>query len=277
MSRRRSPADTTRRRSVPATRPRNLGVNALIARLPTSRPCICLDYDGTLVPIASKPELATFEESGRVLLRNLARHMPLAIVSGRARAALRSLVGVRGLVYVGNHGLEIAGPRIIHLARPPRNWRGDLERMTRAIEASAPPNVVVERKGLSVSIHYRLLDGATRRRWVRQTWTRLTAWSAAQHLHAVRGKAVFELRPFGGWNKGSAVRWLLSQPSWRGRTPIYLGDDMTDEDAFEAVRADGIGILVGPPRITAAKYRVSDWNAARELLGKWLFAMSRSV
>lgn len=265
---------TARQRPPRTTRPRNLAIGALIDRLPTRRPCACLDYDGTLVPMAPRPDLAFFDAPGRELLRALGRQMPVAIVSGRARSTLRSLVRVRGLVYVGNHGLEIAGPGISHVAKPHRNWHIELERMVRAIESSAPPGVLIERKGLTASVHYRLVKGATRPRWVRRTATRLASWCAANRVHVVRGKAVFELRPLGGWDKGHAVRWLLSQPAWRNRTPVYLGDDTTDEDAFEAIRSNGIGVLVGPSRMSAARYRVPNWAAARTLLQRWLVAIS---
>jgi trehalose-phosphatase len=93
----------------------------------------------------------------------------------------------------------------------------------------------------------------------------------------VRGKAVYELRPPLDWNKGAAVRWLLSRPGMADRTPVYLGDDTTDEDAFRVVRENGIGILVGPPRRSAARYRLSGPAEVRRLLARWQTTRDRSM
>jgi trehalose-phosphatase len=231
---------------------------------------LCLDYDGTLVPIAARPHLATFDDAGRRLLRALARHIPIAIVSGRSRARLRGLVGVRSLIYVGNHGLEISGPRIRHRPEVPAAWRRDLKRLLKFIEADAPPGGLVERKGVTASIHYRLVSVANRRRWLPRLRSRLAAETATGRFRVVHGKAVLELRPPVDWNKGEAVRWLLARPALRDRTPVYLGDDATDEDAFRAVRMNGVGVLVGRPRRSAAHYRLTGPADVRALLVRWL-------
>ncbi|MFZ5877525.1 MAG: trehalose-phosphatase [Nitrospirota bacterium] len=231
---------------------------------------LCLDYDGTLVPIADRPEQATFDDSGRRLLRNLARRVPIAIVSGRARAALRSLIGVPSLYYVGNHGLEISGPRVRLRAPLPPDWPRKLERLLTTIESDAPIGVLIERKGPTASVHYRLVAPADRRRWLSALRAQLAKSTAAGRLRVVRGKAVLELRPPGHWHKGAAVRWLTERPAFAGRTPVYVGDDATDEDAFRAIRRDGIGVLVGPPRRSAARYCLPDPDHVRGLIEHWL-------
>jgi trehalose-phosphatase len=88
---------------------------------------------------------------------------------------------------------------------------------------------------------------------------------------------VYELRPPLDWDKGAAVRWLLSRPGMADRTPVYLGDDTTDEDAFRVVRENGIGILVGPPRRSAARYRLSGPAEVRRLLAHWQTTRDRSA
>jgi alpha,alpha-trehalase len=241
----------------------------LARRLADRRVFLCLDYDGTLVPIAARPQLATFDHAGRRLLRALARHMPIAIVSGRSRTAVRGLVGVATLMYVGNHGLEISGPRIRHRPEVPAAWRRDLNRLLKLIEADAPPGGMVERKGVTASIHYRLVSVPDRRRWLPRLRSRLAAEAATGRVRVVHGKAVLELRPPVDWNKGEAVRWLLARPALRDRTPVYLGDDATDEDAFRAVRMGGVGVLVGRPRRSAARYRLTGPAEVRELLVRW--------
>jgi alpha,alpha-trehalase len=253
-----------------AGRPIRISPAVLAHRVTTRSVLLCLDYDGTLVPIASRPELATFDESGRRLLRALARRMPIAIVSGRARAALRTLVGVPSLYYVGNHGLEISGPGVRLRAPYPATWTAELERLLVAIESDAPPGALVERKGPTASVHYRLVDAAARRRWLPVLRARLAGPADAGRLRVVRGKAVIELRPPGHWHKGAAVRWLLERPRFRGRVPVYLGDDTTDEDAFRAIRRNGVGVLVGPSRRTAARYGLPGPDHVRRFIAHCL-------
>jgi trehalose-phosphatase len=251
-------------------RPVIVDPDTLARRLALRPVFLCLDYDGTLVPIAPRPSQAIFDDEGRRLLRALARRVPTAIVSGRARTTLRALVGVPALVYVGNHGLEISGPHLRHDTVVPRGWRRDLDRLLALIEADAPPGAVVERKGVTASVHYRLVGASHRRRWLPALRARLRSDVVRGGLRVVRGKAVVELRPPVDWDKGTAVRWLLSCPALAGRTPVYVGDDATDEDAFRAVRTNGIGVLVGRPRRSAARYRLPGPADVRGLLVRWL-------
>jgi trehalose-phosphatase len=253
-----------------AGRPIRISPAVLAKRLAKRSVLLCLDYDGTLVPIAARPEQGTFDDPGRRLLRRLARRIPIAIVSGRARAALRKLVGVPSLYYVGNHGLEIAGPGVRLRAPLPATWPRELERLLTGIESDAPPGVLIERKGPTASVHYRLADSEARRRWLPTLRARLALPTAAGRLRVVAGKAVLELRPPGHWHKGAAVRWLIERPCFRGRVPVYVGDDTTDEDAFRAIRRDGIGVLVGPSRRTAARYSLPGPDQVRRFIAHCL-------
>ncbi len=256
-----------------AVRPVSVDPTALVARLVGRPAFLYLDYDGTLVPIARHPDQAALDDAGRTLLRALARALPVAIVSGRARATLRALVGVPSLYYVGNHGLEISGPGFQHNTAVPTRWRRDLDAILTAIETDAPRGAVVERKGVTVSIHYRLVAAPDRTRWLPELRARLAPWAARGRVRLVRGKAAVELRPPVDWNKGAAVCWLLSHVGAKDRLPVYFGDDATDEDAFRAVRADGVGVLVGRPRQSAARYRLAGPTDVRRLLIRWLQAL----
>lgn len=249
-------------------RPLSIDPDTLARRLARRRAFLCLDYDGTLVPIVPRPDHAILDDSGRSVLRALARHVPIAVISGRARTALRDLVRVPSLYYVGNHGLEISGPRVRRDANVSGTWRRELNRVLDAIEAGAPPGALIERKGVTASIHVRLVAATDRARWLPELHRHLAVWPSRGRV--VRGKAVIELRPPFAWDKGSAVRWLMSRPAARGRTPVYLGDDTTDEDAFRAVHGDGVGVLVGRPRRSAARFRLSGPAAVRQLLARWV-------
>lgn len=249
----------------------------LAKRLAPTSTFLCLDYDGTLVPSASRPEHAVFDDSGRRLLRGLSRLMPVAIVSGRARGALRQLVDVPSLYYVGNHGIEISGPGVRYHAPTPAGWPRELERLLTVIESDAPPGVLIERKGPTASVHYRLVAPADRRPWLPALRARLARSTTAGRMRVVRGKAAVELRPPGDWHKGAAVSWLLGRPAMAGRTPVYLGDDATDEDAFRAIRPVGVGVLVGSPRRTAARYCLPDADRVRRFLTHLTEALTRGA
>jgi trehalose 6-phosphate phosphatase len=237
------------RARVPARRaselPSALGVSAFL-RSSARPPFLFFDFDGTLAWIAARPDLAELRPDVRAVVIRLSERWPLAIVSGRDLDDLLDLVGVPGLVYAGCHGLEITGPG---------GWREDrgtgaagaLDRAERSIrEATAAiPGVVIERKRLGLAVHHRQV----RPERIGEV-ERIVAGVAAAHpeLRRGSGKAVLELRPNVAWTKGDAVRRILEvfDPSG-SRTPVYLGDDATDEDAFVVVSAiaGGVAVAVG--------------------------------
>jgi trehalose-phosphatase len=145
-----------------------------------------------------------------------------------------------------------------------------LERLLTTIESDAPPGVLVERKGPTASVHYRLVTPADRRRWLPALRAQLAVPTTEGRLRVVRGKSVLELRPPGNWHKGAAVRWLAGRPSLAGRTPVYVGDDATDEDAFRAIQREGIGVFVGPLRRSAARYCLRSPDHVRRFIAHWL-------
>jgi trehalose 6-phosphate phosphatase len=231
-----------------------------------------LDFDGTLVSIVRSPELAVLDSPGRNLIRGIARKTPLVIVSGRSLRDVRSRVGVGGLTYVGNHGLEISGPGIRRRMKGADEWirflRGLAGKLHRDLDGI--PGIFVEEKRLTLSVHYRLAGREGRRRALRLFSERIRSHRGGSRIRVSHGKAVWEVRPPVDWNKGSAVRWLLRQPGFRGRWPLYIGDDRTDQDALRAIRGSGIGIAVGgPAERGAAHFVVENPRRVRQFL-RWL-------
>lgn len=208
-----------------------------------------LDFDGTLVPIAPRPEEAWLTSDLRGLLRRLSRRVPVAIISGRSLADIRSRVGVKEIVYVGNHGLEIDGCGLRYRMKDADSWRRSLKILGRQLRENLEilPGIFVEDKGCTLSIHYRLARGAVRRRAARWFLEWLKPFQRRRQIRLGRGKAVWEIHPPIDWDKGRAVTWILGQPRFRRRWPLYIGDDETDQDAFRAIRRIGLGIAVGPP------------------------------
>lgn len=216
----------------------------LRARLAGRATMVFLDFDGTLTPIVRRPEDAVLSAAMRARVRALAARVPVAIVSGRDRAAVESLVDLPELIYVGSHGFDIAGPAGSGIRlEVGSEFLPDLDAAEMALRGrlAGIRGALVERKRLTLAAHYRLVPGAHRAKVVDAVEAVRTAHP---RLRRDRGKAVFELRPDVEWDKGHAVRWLLDRVTADG-VGVYLGDDLTDETAFAALRGHGVGIAVG--------------------------------
>lgn len=203
-----------------------------------------LDYDGTLTPIVSSPDEAHLSEDVRARLNRLKNIASLAVISGRSLGDIRKKVGIEGILYVGNHGAEIAsGPGTTglpewHYDRPMLN-----ELLARVREATIYlPGIFIEDKTVTASIHFRQVPVP----YLGRLFNFISRLSKEyDHYFALRpGKKVFEIRPLQAPDKGVAVSLILEHMG-RGRFPVYIGDDVTDEDAFAALKNNGISISVG--------------------------------
>lgn len=245
--------------------PNALDGDAPLARqLAGKRLAVFLDYDGTLTPIVDRPEDALISDVMRKVVRDLAKRCTVCVVSGRDRAVVQDLMGVNDLVVAGSHGFDIWSPEEGSIEREEGAGFGDLlERVTARLkeEAGAVPGALVEPKRSSVAVHYRLVPEAERAR-IKSSVDALLA-EHPDELKVTPGKMVFEVQPKLDWDKGKAVLYLLEALGLEDEdiVPLYLGDDITDEDAFEALAERGVGILVGDAgdpelagRSTAASY-----------------------
>jgi len=220
-----------------------------------------LDFDGTLAPIADTPDSVTVDEGLLDLLRLLRDRLNgrLAIVSGRSVATLREL-GFDEFLLAGTHGLEFAQPggAVDAPARLPA-----IDEAEAAFNAFAADKagVLVERKTISVGLHFR---GAPQ--WGLEAGDIAADLAQRLGLSVQPGKMLYELRP-GGADKGSAVQTLMQQAPMQNGIPIFIGDDVTDEEGFAAARdLGGSGILVGPPRSTCASFSLEQVAAVRHYL-----------
>lgn len=219
-----------------------------------------LDYDGTLTPIVSHPREAYLSGEMRGLLSTLKKNprILLGIISGRYLMDIRKRVGLKGIYYVGNHGLEIFEPkygtkRLVskEIIRELEGIRDRLNNRLREMKG-----VVIEDKGCILAIHYRHAD----QREVPSLLMILKQeiQNSFAPLYLGFGKYVFEVRPNDSVNKGIAVLNILDQINREEGVPFYIGDDQTDEDVFRILRGKGFTIFVGNPGLSSARYYVKD-------------------
>jgi len=245
---------------------RSFSTRALVRRpeppLARSGAALFLDLDGTLAPIASRPEAVGPDPRRTEVLRRAQAALEgrLAVVSGRTLDVVDRILDGAVTCAAGVHGLERRAADG-SVARPRPHPQLAAVRQALSAFAAAWPGVLVEDKGLSVALHYRLAPAAEAA--VREEAERLggAAGLAIQH-----GRKVIELRTPGA-DKGAAVAAFMAEPPFAGAAPIFVGDDLTDEHGFEAAeRLGGFGVLVGPPRRTTARYGLADVDAVLDWL-----------
>jgi trehalose 6-phosphate phosphatase len=213
-----------------------------------------LDFDGTLVELAETPDGIRVSPGLGSLLRRLSVRLEgrLALISGRAIADLEQHLECSGLGISGSHGLELRLRDGSHIPLAARHELGEARERVASLAREAS-GLLVENKPFGIALHFRQAPQEEER-----VTDFLTKLAGETGLVLQRGKMVVELRPPGA-DKGDAVRAFMSQPDFAAARPLFVGDDLTDEDAFRAA-ADlgGSGILVGPARKTAARWRLDD-------------------
>lgn len=250
--------------------PRTL-FDTLQARLGERRLVLFLDYDGTLSQIVDHPEHAVLDDDTRRALERAAGRYPVYIVSGRDLDDVRRRVAVQGINYVGSHGFHMpeAAPGI------------DPEALDEAVDelgAAASEieqwldyidGVVIERKKYSFALHYRMVDKDDLKQIHAAAADVLERYGS---VTSKRGKQVIEFIPDIPWDKGLCLQALLARldgtPGGGELFPMYIGDDVTDEDAFRVIDPDtGMSVVVAEDeRESAAEFRLRDVAAVEAFL-----------
>lgn len=221
---------------------------------------VFLDYDGTLTPIVERPEDARLPEAVRSAVERLASRCQVAIISGRDLDDVRRMVGIDGIFYAGSHGFDCAGPGGF-AEQHAVEFVPELDRAAVELRSllSTTPNVRLERKRFAIAVHVRQVD-ERRVPEVEAAVDRIAF--AHERLRKTVGKKVLELRPRVDWDKGRALRRLMSVLGLDRDdiVPVYVGDDLTDEDAFDVIRDRGLGVVVqgeAGDRLTSARYSLA--------------------
>ena len=222
---------------------------------------LLLDFDGTLSEIAPNPEAAVLCPGNKALLDGLVSHpkCTVGVISGRALDDVSQKVGVRGLVYAGNHGLEIDGPDLQYLHPDVEAALPAIARAAGEMHAAlAPmPGAFVENKTLTLTVHYRLTPEEYHEAVASIFHDAAQPLVSAGVCRVTTAKSALELRPAVDWDKGRALLLIRSRSAPDAFT-IYIGDDATDEDAFRAAQdMAGAGVFVGPVDVdTNAHWRL---------------------
>uniref|UniRef100_A0A5B6ZIK5 Trehalose 6-phosphate phosphatase n=1 Tax=Davidia involucrata TaxID=16924 RepID=A0A5B6ZIK5_DAVIN len=250
-----------------------------------------LDYDGTLSPIVEDPDRAFMSDDMRSALRNVAKYIPTAIISGRSRDKVYELIGLTELYYAGSHGMDIICPvrdmistdhsncirsteqqvKEVNLFQPASEFLPMIDEVFRTLVKNTKDikGAKVENHKFCASVHYRNVD--------EKSWPTI-----AQRVHDIlkdyprlrltHGRKVLEVRPVIDWDKGKAVEFLLESLGLSNSDdvlPIFIGDDRSDEDAFKVLREGnrGYGILVSSvPKETKAFFSLRDPLEVKEFL-----------
>src|ERR671913_2079151 len=238
-------------------------------------PAVFLDYDGTLTPIVNRPEDAVISQGMRRTVRELAGRCPVCVVSGRDRRVGQELMGLDNLTVAGSHGFDILSPEGIIEREEGAEFEALLDGVKTRLHEELDPieGALVEPKRSSVAAHYRLVSDEERPR-VKEVVDAILA-EYPDELKVTPGKMVYEIQPKLDWDKGKAGLYLLEvlRLDRDDVVPLYLGDDITDEDAFEALADRGISIFVGRAddsevagRTTAADYILHTTEEVRQFL-----------
>ncbi len=226
-------------------------------------PVFFLDFDGTLSPIVDHPEDAVLPEEIGYNLKECAARFKVAIVSGRDLDDLKGKIDIRNLIFAGSHGFRISGPAGLYMEHPKsKEILPLLDKIEKGLYDGDFENtggIQIDRKRYALGIHYRNVrdeDVPGIRSKVNEIIKKYPGFRKGW------GKKIVEIKPDVNWDKGEAVTWILENLDMKHKEnilPVYIGDDVTDEDAFNKLKTNGLGIIVGSHgNPTAASYKLKN-------------------
>lgn len=233
---------------------------------------VASDFDGTLSPIVEHPADARLEPTTSSVLQKLADLHPrvrLAFLSGRSLEDLTPRLGkaAEGAILAGNHGLEISGCGLDWI-RPVLNAsRSELDSLIVQLHRffASIPGLEIEDKGASITLHYRRMQQS----FLPALLSMIRSLELPAGIRVHEGKKVFEFRPRVEWNKGFAIRKIANHLEIPDAAIVFLGDDLTDEDAFQELSGDAVTVHVGSLfENSSARFNAEDPQDVVSLLGE---------
>ena len=239
----------------------------------THKILLLLDYDGTLSSITPRPDKAFIDRKIKKILTLLSKKndVSIGIVSGRALTKIQKLVGIKNIYYVGNHGFEIKGPTVKYTHPAYQQFKPNIKRIKKLLnkELSSIKGVIIEDKKLTVTVHHRLIKRKDLKRLTEIFKRTCAPFVSDRKIKLSCGKKSWEIRPPVKWDKGEAVKKILHKFPKKDILPIYLGDDVTDEDAFRVLKKKGLSVFIGNPfKKSNAKYYLKSVSEVRLFLKK---------
>jgi trehalose 6-phosphate phosphatase len=242
-------------------RSRSLSASVQRRLLRCSNILLFLDFDGTLAPLQTTPEMAEIPSETNALLQLLSGRSNIMVwlVTGRSEADIRRKVRVRNLGWISNHGFTISAGRSHWIHKAAREQSALLDNIAQRLRRAlaSVQGVLIENKRYTLTVHYR--NARLRSVLLVKETTRRLVCDYGTNVRITTGKKVLEIRPDVEWNKGCAVDRVLKSLRRRKETfVVYAGDDRTDEDAFRRLRGRAVTVRVGGRIPSAAAYRVRD-------------------
>lgn len=234
---------------------------------------LLLDYDGTLAPIAPHPNLTDMTEATKTSLKNIAKNSKIfcAAISGRGVDNVKEKIAIDGMIFAGNHGLEILYPNGTRYNHDVGGVDGNYSRMVKELEAITRDGSWIENKGVSLTFHYRAMPEDQHEK-IRDEARQIII---KYKYRANQAHCAIEAKPDVVWNKGKAAEYILDHEfgkNWRNeKKVIFAGDDTTDEDVCELLQNVGVSFRVtqDPNIITKATYKIPSTNSVTKLL-QWI-------
>lgn len=245
------------------------GANPVAGISPGRKIALFLDFDGTLVPIRKDPDKCVLSKEMKEQLQSLAnsdRHF-VTILSGRTLSDIRARVGIRNICYGGNHGLAISGKGLRFVHPGALSAKAIISKAGRRLEKEIAcfDGTWIERKKFTLSLHYRMADKREVLRLKKAFFGVAAEFSGKGLLIIMKGKKVLELMPNISWDKGRAALLILNKLQGE-YLPIFVGDDVTDEAAFKALKNSSVTVRIGRSKRTLARFYLKDYQETSRLL-----------
>ena len=231
-------------------------MDSIIARIRNRGCVLMLDFDGVLSPIVKLPSEARMSSATRQALTACVKKMPVAIITGRTLPDIEKRVGLRDVIYAGSHGLEWKIDGRVHRKRIYQKTLSAFEVARRSLlrHAKLFPEMFVENKSYGLALGYRSLSTAQARRFRVGATDIVKKFDRTSRIRVIDNLYTFEIMPDSEWTKGDCARHIYNTTAKGSALAIYIGDGLTDEDAFRVFAKSGITIRVGKSHTSFAQY-----------------------